>query len=154
MANTYAQIYLQIEFAVQGREARIHESFRDELQMYMSGIISKNGQKLYAIYCMPDHTHILISYKPGLMLIADLVRDIKSCSTAFLKSKGFVRTGFSWQSGYGVFSYHKELLPIVTAYILNQPAHHEKKKFQQEYLEFLNEFEIEYNERYLFEFYE
>lgn len=154
MANTYSQIYLQIVFAVQGRHSFIHESFREELQKYMSGIIEKRGQKLYAIYCMPDHTHILISYRPAGILISDLVRDIKASSSAFIKEKKWVINGFSWQAGFGVFSYTKALAPIVTAYILNQPAHHEKKKFRQEYLNFMNEFEIEYNERYLFEFYE
>ena len=78
----------------------------------------------------------------------------KASSSAFIKEKKWVINEFSWQTGFGVFSYTKALAPVVTAYILNQPAHHEKKKFQQEYLEFLNEFEIDYNERYLFEFYE
>ncbi len=154
MANTYSQIYLQIVFAVHGRQSYVNESFREELQKYMAGVIARRDQKLLAIYCMPDHTHLLIGYKPAGILISDLVRDIKSSSSSFIKEKKWVNNGFSWQSGYGVFSYHKELLPVVTAYILNQPAHHEKKKFQQEYLEFLNEFDIAYNERYLFEFYE
>jgi putative transposase len=154
MANTYSQIYLQIVFAVQGRHSYIQESFREELQQYMAGVIAKRGQKLYAIYCMPDHTHILISYKPSGILISDLVRDIKASSSAFIKEKKWVNNGFNWQTGFGVFSYTKAVANVVTAYILNQPAHHEKKKFQQEYLEFLNEFEIDYNERYLFEFYD
>lgn len=154
MANTYSQIYLQIVFAVQGRQSYIKESFREELQKYMAGVIARRDQKLLAIYCMPDHTHLLIGYKPAGILISDLVRDIKASSSSFIKEKKWFNTGFSWQSGYGVFSYHKELLPVVTAYILNQPAHHAKKNFRKEYLDFLNEFEIEYNEQYLFDFYE
>lgn len=154
MANTYSQIYLQIVFAVQGRQSYIKESFREELQKYMAGVVAKRDQKLLAIYCMPDHTHLLIGYKPAGTLISDLVRDIKASSSSFIKEKKWVNSGFSWQSGYGVFSYHKELLPVVTSYILNQPTHHAKKNFRKEYLDFLNEFEIAFNEQYLFDFYE
>jgi REP element-mobilizing transposase RayT len=86
MPNTYSQIYVQVVFAVKGRECFIKESFREELQKYISGIINNKKQKLYAIYCMPDHTHLFISLKPDVK-ISDLVRDIKSNSSAFLKER-------------------------------------------------------------------
>jgi len=153
MANTYSQIYIQIVFAVKGREFFIKESFREELQKYMTGIITNKKQKLYSIYCMPDHTHILVSMKPD-MAISDLTRDIKANSSSFLKEKKFVPNLFSWQEGYGAFSYSKSQSEDVAKYILSQPEHHRKKTFKEEYIDFLNKFQIDYNEKYLFEFYD
>ena len=152
MSNTYSQIYIQIVFAVKGRQAFIKENFREELQKYISGIIAQKKQKLYAIYCMPDHTHILVSMKPDIA-ISDLVRDIKSNSSSFIDDKKFVKN-FSWQTGFGAFSYSKSQSENVVDYILNQPEHHKKKTFKEEYMEFLQKFEIEYDEKYLFEFYD
>ncbi len=153
MGNTYSQIFIQIVFAVRGRECFIKESFREELQKYMAGIISNKKQKLYAIYCMPDHTHILVSMKPD-MTISDLVRDIKANSSSFLKEKKFANSFFSWQEAFGAFSYSKSQAKDVVDYILNQPEHHSKIKFREEYLNLLNDFGIEYNNKYLFEFYD
>ena len=152
MPNTYSQLYIQIVFAVKGRQAFIKENFREELQKYISGIIAQKKQKLYAIYCMPDHTHILVSIKPDIA-ISDLVRDIKANSSSFIKEKEFVKD-FSWQSGFGAFSYSKSQSKNVVDYILNQPEHHKKKTFKEEYIDFLQKFEIEYDEKYLFEFYD
>ena len=152
MPNTYSQIYIQIVFAVKGRESVIKENFREELQKYISGIISNRNQKLFAIHCMPDHVHILVSIKPDIA-ISNLVRDIKANSSSFIKEKEFVKK-FSWQEGYGAFSYSKAQAPIVVNYILNQPEHHRKTTFKEEYLKMLQDFGIDYNEKYLFEFYE
>jgi putative transposase len=152
MPNTYSQLYIQIVFAVKGRKAFIKEHFREELQKYISGIITKQKQKLYSIYCMPDHTHILVSIKPEIA-ISDLVRDIKSNSSSFIKEKEFVKD-FAWQTGFGAFSYSKSQSKNVVDYILNQPQHHKKKTFKEEYIQFLEKFEIEYDEKYLFEFYD
>jgi putative transposase len=152
MPNTYSQLYIQIVFAVKGRKAFIKESFREELQKYISGIIAEKKQKLYVIYCMPDHIHILVSIKPDIA-ISDLVRDIKSNSSSFIKEKEFVKD-FSWQTGFGAFSYSKSQSLHVVDYILNQPQHHKKKTFKKEYVEFLEKFEIAYDEKYLFEFYD
>lgn len=152
MPNTYSQLYIQIVFAVKGRQSFIEESFRDELQKYISGIIKEKKQKLYALYCMPDHTHIFVSIKPDIA-ISDLVRDIKANSSSFIKEKHFVNN-FSWQTGFGAFSYSKSQALNVVDYILRQPEHHKKQTFKQEYIEFLQKFEIEYDEQYLFEFYD
>ena len=151
MPNTYSQLYIQIVFAVQGRKSLNSESIREELQKYISGIISNHKQKLLAIYCMPDHTHIFLSLKPN-MAISDLVRTIKSNSSSFLKNRNLVND-FSWQEGFGAFSYAKSQAKNVIDYVLNQAEHHKKRTFKEEYLEFLNKFGIDYNEKYLFEFY-
>jgi REP element-mobilizing transposase RayT len=153
MANTYSQIYIQIVFAVKGRQNFIKETFRAELQKYMTGVITNKKQKLYAIYCMPDHTHILVSIKPDVS-ISDLVRDIKANSSSFIKEKKLVSNTFSWQEGFGAFSYSKSQAPVLVRYILNQPEHHRQTTFQEEYLDFLKQFKVEYNEKYLFEFYD
>ena len=152
MANTYHQLFIQIVFAVKGRYHVIKEPFREEVQKYMAGIIAEKKQKLYAIYCMPDHTHIFISINPDIA-ISDLTRDIKSNSSVFIKEKNLPKK-FAWQQGFGAFSYSKSQAKKVVNYILNQPEHHKKRTFKEEYLEFLEKFEIDYEEKYLFEFYE
>ena len=151
MPNTYSQIYIHVVFAVKGRQNFIKESFRQELQKYITGIVNNNKQKLLAIYCMPDHTHLLLSIKPDIAL-SDLIRDVKANSTAFIKNKKWVPSSFSWQVGFGAFSYSKSQAKDVIEYILNQPERHRKVTFKEEYLEFLNKFEVTYDEKYLFEF--
>ena len=141
MPNTYTQLYIQIVFAVQGRKSLINESTREELQKYISGIILNQKQKLLAIYCMPDHTHIFLSMKPN-MTISDLVRTIKSNSSSLLKDKNLIKD-FSWQEGFGAFSYSKSQSKNVIDYVLNQEEHHRNKSFREEYVEFLNKFEID-----------
>ena len=153
MPNTYSQIYIQIVFAVKGRQHFIEEHFRENLQGYMTGIIKEKKQKPMAIYCMPDHTHVLVSMNTDLS-ISDLVRDIKSNSSTFIKTNKWARESFSWQGGFGAFSYSKSQLDQVVKYILNQPEHHKKKTFKEEFIDFLSKFEIEYDEKYLFEFYD
>lgn len=153
MPNTYSQIYIQIVFAVQGRECFIKESFREELQKYITGIVTKNKQKLYAIYCMPDHTHLLVSMKPDLS-VSELTRDIKANSSSFIKDKKWGNSLFRWQEGFGAFSYSKSQSQDVVNYILKQPQHHRKITFKEEYMKFLKKYEIEYNEKYLFEFFD
>jgi len=153
MADTYSQIYIQIVFAVKGRKSFIEEDFREEVQKYMAGVIEKKGQKLYAIYCMPDHVHILVSLSPNIS-ISDLVRDIKANSSKYLNEQFLLGGHFSWQAGFGAFSYAKSQSQQVVNYIVNQKEHHQKKTFKEEYLKFLEKFEIEYDEKYLFEFYD
>jgi putative transposase len=152
MANTYQQLYIQIVFAVRGRHNFIKESFREELQKYIAGIVNAKKQKLYSIYCMPDHTHLLVSMNPDIS-VSKLTGEIKSNSSRFLKEKGFLNK-FDWQDGFGAFSYSKSQAPRVVNYILNQPGHHKRQTFREEYVQFLDIFEIEYDERYLFEFYD
>jgi REP element-mobilizing transposase RayT len=152
MADTYTQLLIQFVFAVKGRHNLIHEAFRDPLEKYMCGIVSGNRSKPLAIYCNPDHVHILVGMNPSLSC-AELIKDIKTGSTAWIKKQNWPLRGFSWQEGYGAFSYSRSQLDVVVRYILNQPLHHRKKSFKEEYAEFLRKFEVEYNEKYLFEFY-
>jgi putative transposase len=116
MANTYTQIYIQIVFAVQGRQSLIRPQHNDELQKYMTGIISGQGQKLIAINNMPDHFHILVGQRPNVAL-SDLVRDIKAGSSGFINDRRWVLGRFSWQEGFGAFSYSHSQLDAVIRYI-------------------------------------
>lgn len=153
MPNTYSRIYIQIVFAVKGRENLISKNNREELQRYMTGIVQNRGQKMLAVFCMPDHAHLLIGIKPSIS-ISDLVRDIKTGSSNFINDCNWVKGKFNWQEGFGAFSYSKSQIDIVVKYILNQEEHHRKTTFKQEYLDFLQKFEIDYSEKYLFEFIE
>uniref|UniRef100_UPI004048D5EF IS200/IS605 family transposase n=1 Tax=Roseivirga sp. TaxID=1964215 RepID=UPI004048D5EF len=150
MANTYTQIYIQFVFAVKGRQSLVTKENREELQKYISGIVAQRNQKLFAIYCMPDHTHMLVSFKPDVM-ISDFIRDIKAGSSKFINDKRWVRGKFEWQSGYGAFSYAQSQIDVVVKYIKNQEQHHLKTSFKDEYIEFLNRFNVEYEEKYLFD---
>ena len=150
MPNTYSQIYIQIVFAVKGRQNLIEKQHREELHKYITGIVQNRGQKMISIFSMPDHTHLLIGLKPSI-LISDLVRDIKTGSSNFINSNRWVQGKFSWQEGYGAFSYSRSQIDNVSKYILDQEKHHQKKTFKTEYLEFLKLFGVEYNEKYLFE---
>ena len=153
MANTYSQIYIQIVFVVKGRQNLISEQNRDELQKYITGIVQNRDQKLLAIYCMPNHTHVLIGLKPSIS-ISDLARDIKAGSSGFINKQNWIKGKFNWQEGFGAFSYSKNAIENVITYINNQHQHHSKKTFKEEYFEYLKEFEIEYDEKYLFDWVE
>lgn len=153
MANTYSQIYIQIVFAVKGRKNLITKENREELHKFITGIVSNREQKLLAIFAMPDHVHILIGMKPNIAL-SDLVRDIKAGSSKFINDSKWINGKFNWQEGYGAFSYSKSHLDNVIKYILNQEEYHKKQTFKEEYLAFLEKFEIEYDEEYLFEWIE
>lgn len=150
MPNSYTQLYIQIVFAVKGRKSLIAKENREELQKYITGIVQNRGHKMLAIYCNPDHVHIFIGLKPT-QSVSDLVRDVKASSSGFINEKGWVKGKFSWQEGYGAFSYSGSSLDNVINYILNQEEHHKKKSFREEYIQFLKEFYIEYDEKYLFE---
>ena len=153
MANTYTQIYLHIVFSVKGRQNLIQNKWKDELHKYICGITNGKEQKIYAIGGMPDHIHILVSIKPN-MTISELVRDIKANSSKWINEKGLINGKFQWQEGFGAFSYAQSQLDNVIAYINNQEQHHQKKTFKDEYLDLLQKFNVEYDEKYLFDWVE
>jgi REP element-mobilizing transposase RayT len=149
MANTYSQIYLHVIFAVEGRQNLIDPQHNDELQKYITGIVSAQKQKLIAINNLPDHVHILIGLQPDLAP-SDLVGDIKSGSSSFIKRKRWVAGRFTWQEGFGAFSYSRSQLDTVIRYIQNQQKHHAKKSFREEYIQLLERFGVAYDARYIF----
>jgi putative transposase len=153
MANTYTKLYIQLVFAVKGRQSLIKKEWKDELYKYITSIVQNNGHKMLRINGMPDHVHIFIGYNPK-QTIPDLVETIKTDSNNFIKKKNFCPNKFSWQSGYGAFSYSHSHIDAVVKYIMNQEEHHQKKTFREEYLDMLRKFEVEYKNEYLFEFLE
>jgi REP-associated tyrosine transposase len=150
MANTYSQIYIQVVFAPEGRQNLIAPKHREELQRYMTGIVTHQKHKLIAIYCMPDHVHILVGFRP-FMALSDLVREIKADSCNFINQQKWFPGTFNWQEGYGAFSYGHSQLGSIISYIQNQESHHSRKTFEQEYVQFLKKFDVPYNPKYVFE---
>ena len=150
MANTYSQIYIQVVFAVAARQQLIRPEFKEELHKYITGIISERQQKLLAVHCMPDHTHVLIGLKPN-MALSDLVRDVKNASSNLINRSRWVLGRFSWQEGFGAFSYGHSQISTVIRYIHNQPEHHVQRSFREEYVRFLKRFEVDHDERFIFQ---
>ncbi len=150
MVGTYSQIYIQVIFAVKGRDNLISNTWKTNLHKYIAGIVKGKEQKPIIINGTFDHIHIFLGIKPAVC-VSDLVRDIKNNSSNFINDNKLSKVKFSWQEGYGAFSYSHSQIKKVYNYILNQEEHHRKRTFKQEYIELLKKFEIEYNERYLFE---
>lgn len=138
MSGTFTQIYIQLVFAVKGRESLIGSQWEEEQYKYISGIVRKKEQKMLAINGMSDHIHFLIGMSPTCCL-SDLVREVKKSSNGFVNEKRYSKFKFEWQAGYGAFSYGHSNLDTVIAYIQNQKRHHQKKTFKDEYIEFLFE---------------
>ena len=153
MPGTFSQIYIQIVFAVKGRNSLIDKSWKDELLKYMAGIIKGKKQKPIIVNGMSDHIHAFIGLQTS-KAISDLVRDLKNNSSNFINEKKWIKGKFSWQEGYGAFSYSHSQIENVYNYILNQEEHHKKKTFREEYIDFLKKFNVEYNNKYLFEWIE
>jgi REP element-mobilizing transposase RayT len=150
VAGTYSQIYIQVIFAVKGRENLINKAWKDDLNKYIAGIIKGKVQKPIIVNGVADHIHAFIGLRPS-MAISDLVRDIKNNSSNFINEHKWMNGKFSWQGGYGAFSYSHSQIDQVYNYILHQEEHHKNKSFQEEYIDLLQKFAVPHEERYLFE---
>jgi REP element-mobilizing transposase RayT len=153
MANTYTQLYVHIIFSPRGRQNLVHTRIKTKVYKYIAGIIKKKGQKLIIINGMPDHIHIFISFSPDIAL-SDLIGVIKTGSSNFINDNKLVSGHFSWQRGFGAFTYSKSQAQNVINYIKDQEKHHGRKTFKEEYIELLQKFDIDYKEEYLFEWYD
>ena len=149
MANTYTQLLVQFVFAVRGRQSLIRDQFKEEVEKYICAVVKSNKSRVLAIYCNPDHCHVLVGLHPSVS-ISNMAREMKSSSSKWLNTKRLFKGRFSWQRGFGAFTYSKSQMPAVVNYILNQPKHHQKISFQKEYTEFLEKFGIKYDEKYTF----
>ncbi|HET6510825.1 MAG TPA: transposase [Candidatus Kapabacteria bacterium] len=150
MANAYSQLYYQIIFGIRGTGNSIPVKHKDKLHGFISEVVANRKSKLIIANSMPDHIHLLVSSKPSV-LQSDLVRDVKALSTTMLKDAGLVLPSFKWQQGYAMFSYAQSQVDDVYHYIENQEEHHQVRTFEEEYLAFLNKFEIEYERQYVFD---
>jgi REP element-mobilizing transposase RayT len=149
MANTYSQIFMHYIFAVQNRISLISNNWQVDLYRYMSGIITNNGHKTFVINGMPDHVHALVSMNPK-QTPSDLMHDVKRSSSLWINENRLIPGKFSWQEGFGVFSYGKSQVPSIASYIEQQKQHHERQTFLDEYIQFLRLFEIEFDQRYIY----
>lgn len=150
MPGTFSQIYIQVVFAVKHRDALIQAEWEERLYQYVTGIVRNKGQKMLAINGMPNHIHFFIGMKPNCCL-SELVREVKKSSNDFIKENQLSALPFNWQEGYGAFSYSHSQIDTVAQYIANQKEHHQKQSFKQEYIQFLHHFNIQYEERFLFD---
>ncbi len=153
MANTYSQINIHCVFAVKGRENIITKNFRDDLHKYMSGILKNDGSFPLAVGGWLDHVHAFFELEVK-MSISDQMRMLKSTSSKWINDNKLVLGKFQWQEGFGAFSYSRSQRDKVINYILKQEEHHREITFREEYMDLLKKFEIKFDERYVFEFYD
>jgi putative transposase len=153
MANTFSQIYLHFVFAVKNRQSLIPQKHKEELHKYITGLVQNRNAKMLAVHCMPDHVHLFIGFKPNV-LISDFIKEVKVEANEFINKKQWVKGRFSWQEGYGVFSYSHSHIDNVIQYVNDQENHHAKRSFKEEYLELLDKFQINFEEKYTFDFIE
>ena len=150
MANTYHQVYIQAVFAVKYREAVIDKKWKPLLMGVLGNLINETGCKTIIVNGIEDHVHCFFGLKPTVT-ISELMKTIKAKSSKYINDHHLTKVRFEWQVGYGVFSYSHSQIDNVYHYIANQEEHHKKQKFLEEYKEFLDRFEVDYDERYVFE---
>lgn len=153
MANTYSQCRFHLIFCPKNREALIQKTWSNDLEAYITGIITNHKHKLLAIKAMPDHIHIFIGYNLN-QTIPKLVEEIKTGSNQWIKENNLCPFKFEWQIGYGAFTHSKSQTQTVINYINNQEEHHKKRSFKEEYLEILRNNDVDFDEKYLFDFFE
>ena len=148
MPQSLSKVYIHIIFSTKNRFPWILEEIRPNIQAYIVEVASGLGVYTEEIYINPDHVHILCTL-PRTLTIAELVQKIKISSSNKVSEIG--PKEFHWQKGYGVFSVSQSKIKIVKGYIQNQKEHHKKITFQDEYREFLKEYFIEYDEKYVWD---
>lgn len=148
MPQSLSKVYVHYVFSTKYRKPTISESIRKELQKYIIGTFANNGAYVYEVYANPDHVHILCAL-PRTITIANLIAKVKAASSKWIKQKGV--SEFSWQGGYGAFSVSSSALKIVENYIRNQKEHHKQASFKEEYKNFLKEYKVDYDERYVWD---
>ncbi len=147
--STYTQIIYQIVFSTKRRERTLTANGRDELFKYITGLLKNKNCHLYQINGVEDHLHIVTHLHPTVAL-SSLVKDIKVSSALYIKEHNLFKNFSSWQEGYGAFTYSIKEKDRLIEYVKNQVEHHRIKSFKEEYIEFLKEYEIAFDEKYLF----
>ena len=152
-SGVFTQMYSQLVFAVKYRECLFHKSQRTEVFSYVSGIITNLKHKSIIVNGYSDHIHIFYGQHPAVS-VSDTVYEIKRASSHFINEKKWYRGKFQWQDGYGGFSYSRSQIDNVYKYLANQENHHKANRFKVEYIDMLKKADIEYDERFLFDFFE
>lgn len=150
MANTYHQVYIQVVFAVKYREAVLHNDWRKNVFAVIGNLINETGCKTIIVNGVEDHVHCFLGLKPTVS-ISELMKTVKAKSSKYINDTKLLLNRFEWQEGYGVFSYSHSQIKEVYHYVANQEEHHKKENFREEYLKYLEKFEIPYDVRYIFE---
>ena len=151
--GTFTQMYVQLVFAVKNRDAVLKKDFRERVFEYMSGIITNLKHKSIIINGTSNHVHILLGLNPAIS-VSDTVHDIKRSSSLFINNEKLCPCRFSWQEGYGGFTYSRSQIADVYYYIENQESHHKKRTFREEYIDILTKNEIEFDQQFLFDFWD
>ena len=149
MANTYHQLYIQAVFAVKYRASVLNDAWRPKLQGVIGNLINETGCKTIIVNGVEDHIHCFLSLKP-VVSISELMKTVKAKSSKYINDNRLTPQRFEWQAGYGVFSYNQRNVNMIFNYVKNQREHHRAKSFREEYLGLLHEFQIEYDEQYIF----
>ena len=106
MANTFTQIHIHVIFAVQNRLSLINSKWQDRLYQYIIAIIQNQGHKCLSIGGMPDHVHLLLGFRP-VQSLSELMQNVKRNSSEWINNEKLAIGNFSWQEGFGAFSYSK-----------------------------------------------
>jgi len=150
MSQSLSQIYLHIIFSTKNRHQSLTEDIQAQLFPYMATILREHGSAAYKVGGYLDHIHIACTL-PKTKSPVDLISEVKISSTKWLKHTFEGMEDFGWQHGYGVFSFSQSHLESVVEYIVNQKAHHHKLSFKDEMVAFLEKYNVEYNEKYLWD---
>ena len=150
MPQSLAKVYLHIVFSTKNRKPLIKQEVEVELHKYLSGIARDHKSPVITINSVEDHIHILCLLSRNIT-ISKLLEELKKSSSKWIKSKGDTYKNFYWQNGYGAFSVSQSAVNTIKKYIANQKEHHRKKSFKEEYVEFLEKYEIEYDEKYIWD---
>jgi putative transposase len=151
--GTFTQMYVQLVFAVKNRDAVLKKDIRKRVFEYMSGIITNLKHKSIIVNGTSNHVHILIGLNPSIS-VSETVHDIKRSSSLFINNEKLCHGRFSWQEGYGGFTYSRSQIADVYNYIENQESHHNKRTFREEYIDILTKNEIEFDQQFLFDFWD
>ncbi len=150
MSQSLSQLYVHLVFSTKDRRPLLKPDVCPALEGYLAGIFDEIGSHAVKIGAWLDHVHSLFSLSKNLAL-RDAVQEVKTGSSAWLKTQGRALRNFHWQAGYGGFSVSQSEVPRVTQYILNQAEHHRWVTFQEEFRKFLRKHQVEYDERYVWD---
>jgi putative transposase len=150
MAQSLANVLVHVIFSTKNRDRLIKSDIEDELFPYLSSIFKASRSPAHQIGGAEDHIHIVCSISRTIT-IAELLEEVKKSSSKWIKTKGPEYSKFAWQNGYGAFSIGQSQLPVVKKYILQQKEHHRKKTFQEEFCEFLRKYQLQFDERFVWD---
>ena len=150
MENCFIQAHVHAIFAVKYRLAVLEESWEDELQKYITGIVQNNGHKMLAINNEYDHIHIFFGLNPN-QSISKLMQFVKAGSSGWINQRQFTKRKFHWQDGYGAFSVSKWEIDSVVKFIMNQKEYHKTVSFPDEYHKILTDYGVDFDVRYTFQ---